>query len=122
METEGGQTGGSLHLLLVVCWVEAAVEMSFDRHSHSSGSSQAVSPIVVVCFVLVETFLFSQKAFDTGGLTFSVSFIDSSIIVELRASAASVKLTLEGRLVFQVQAGRPSCSSSLKRSFLAWCL
>ena len=108
--------------MLVVCWVKAAVEMSLDRHSHSSGSSQAVSPIVVVCFVLVETFLFSQKTFDTGGLTPSVSFIHSSIVVELGVSVVSVKLTLEGRLVFQVQAGRPSCSSSLKRSFLAWCL
>ena len=121
METEDGYMGGSLHLLLdmlVVCWVEAAVEMSRDGYSHSSSSFQAVSTILVVCLTLLETLLVSMKAFDTGGLTFSVSYMNFSLSVGLEASAISVRLTLGSGMVFQVQGGRPSRSNSLKKSTL----
>ena len=51
--------------MLVVCWVEAIVIMSRDGHSYSSSGFQAVSTMLVVCFMLLETPLVSMKAFDT---------------------------------------------------------
>ena len=108
--------------MLVICLVEAAVEMSRDKNLHSSGSFQAVSTIMVICLLSVETFLFSMKTSDTGGLTFSISFMNSSIGVELGVSAISVELTLDGRLMFQVQDSRLSHSNSLKRLTLSWYL
>ena len=52
---------------------------------------EAVSTTMVICFVSTEWFLFSRKTFETGGLTFSISLMNSSIGVELGASAISVK-------------------------------
>ena len=65
--------------------------------------------------MLVETFLLCQKTFDTEGLAFSVSFMNFSVVVELKASAVSVKLTLEGDLVSKVQDGRPSHFNSSRK-------
>ena len=61
-------------------------------------------------------FLSFEKTYCTRELTFLVSLTNSFFDVGLVSSAVSVGLTLDRRLVFQVQEGKPSHSNSLKRS------